>query len=66
MDEVDQPVMIQSFADEFDLPDDAPQLPAPPGEILTRNAGDPLDAADGAKHPNGTRKAYAYDEVVQA
>jgi hypothetical protein len=29
-----QPVMIQSFEDEFELPDDAPQLPASPGEVL--------------------------------
>jgi hypothetical protein len=42
-----QPVMIQSFVDEFDLPDDSPKLPAPPGEVLTRDAGDPLDDEGG-------------------
>jgi hypothetical protein len=51
-----QPVMVQSFADEFDLPDDAPQLPAPAAEIFIRNAIEPVHAPDGTKYRSGTGK----------
>jgi hypothetical protein len=45
-----QPVVIQSFNDEFDLPNATPQLPAPPGEVLIRNFREPLSAEPGAKY----------------
>jgi hypothetical protein len=51
-----QPVMIQSFKDEFDLPDDSPHLPASPGEVLTRDAGDPLDDEGGRTYCSDTGK----------
>jgi hypothetical protein len=51
-----QPVMVQSFKDEFELPDEAPLLPAPPGEVLTRIAGEPLDAKQSSKYRSGTGK----------
>jgi hypothetical protein len=51
-----QPVMIQSFADEFELPDEAPHLPAPPGEILTRSNGEPLGPDQSSKYRSGTGK----------
>jgi hypothetical protein len=35
---------------------DAPQLPAPHGETLLRNAGDPLNASDSSKYRCGTGK----------
>jgi hypothetical protein len=43
-----QPVMIQSFEDEFELPDDGPQLPASPGEVLLRTGGSPLSVEAGS------------------
>jgi Reverse transcriptase (RNA-dependent DNA polymerase) len=51
-----QPVMIQSFKNEFDLPEDLPALPSPPGEILCRTAGEPLDEAKTSKYRSGTGK----------
>jgi hypothetical protein len=51
-----QPVMIQSFKDEFVLPDDSPQLPAPTGEVLKRYAGDPLNDKGGRKYRSGRGK----------
>jgi hypothetical protein len=51
-----QPVMIQSFEDEFGLPDEAPQLPAPPGEVLTCTAGESLDEKKSSKYSSGTGK----------
>jgi hypothetical protein len=51
-----QPVMIQSFKDEFDLPDKAHRLPAPPGEILNRNIGDPLSHEESSTYRSGTGK----------
>jgi hypothetical protein len=37
-----QPVMIQSFSDEFELPNEQPNLPASPGSILLKIDGEQL------------------------
>jgi hypothetical protein len=50
---VTQPVMVQSFRDEFELPDEASPLPA---EVLSRIAGEPLDAKHSSKFRSGTGK----------
>jgi hypothetical protein len=36
-----QPVLIQSFSDEFDLPREEPTLPAKAGEVLSCEDGAP-------------------------
>jgi hypothetical protein len=51
-----QPVMIQSFSDEFDLPDETPLLPARPGEIMTTNDGIPIQKQDETIYRKGTGK----------
>jgi hypothetical protein len=51
-----QPVMIQSFMEEFDLPDVTPFLPATPGEVLTTEDGDPVGIKEAAIHRKGTGK----------
>jgi hypothetical protein len=51
-----QPVMIQSFTDEFDLPNDTPNLPARPGEVLTSDYGIPVERQQEAIYRNGVGK----------
>jgi hypothetical protein len=51
-----QPVMIQSFTDEFKLPDEAPVIPAKQGDILDEDEGDPLSAGDTTTYRSGVGK----------
>jgi hypothetical protein len=51
-----QLVMIQSFMDEFDLPDATPFLPAIPGGVLTTEDGDPVGIKEAAIYRKGTGK----------
>jgi hypothetical protein len=51
-----QPVTIQSYTDEFNFPDERPELPARPGEVLTTDIGIPIDSQDGTTCRKGTGK----------
>lgn len=58
--------MIQSFGNEFDLLDESPQLPAPPGEVV----GESLDEEKGSKYRSGTgkimMKCSCYEIMIRA
>jgi hypothetical protein len=51
-----QPVMIQSFSDEFNLPDEQPELPASPGTILFKDDGELLKKVDKSTYRSGVGK----------
>ena len=51
-----QPVMIQSFDDEFELPNKGEVLPAREGDILKREDGNPLEDESGTNYRKGTAK----------
>ena len=53
-----QPVLLQSFIDESDLPNDKsyPSTPAEPGSILIK--GDKLSMSEQCKYRSGVGKLY--------
>ena len=52
-----QPVMIQSFEDEFELPNESPVIPSKQGSILVEDDGSALLSQDGAsKYRTGVGK----------
>jgi hypothetical protein len=51
-----QPVMIQSFNDEFKLPSEAPVIPATAGDLLKREDGNPLSKGDQTTYRSGVGK----------
>jgi len=60
---ITQPVLMQSFVDEFELPEGpAPVTPAEPGSVLMKARED--EAVDTIGVSVGSRKAHSYDEMV--
>jgi hypothetical protein len=51
-----QPVMIQSFTDEFDLPNERAVIPAKQGEVLSKDDGVPLHPGDATIYRSGVGK----------
>jgi hypothetical protein len=51
-----QPVMIQSFTDEFDLPTETTALPARVGEVLSKDDGVPVGKEEATKYRSGVGK----------
>jgi hypothetical protein len=64
-----QPVQLQSFVDEFDLPDekDKPFIPAEAGQVMSRAKDNEGVGPDGQRSfSQGCRKVVAHDEMVEA
>jgi hypothetical protein len=51
-----QPVLIQSFSDEFDLPEEKPVLPAKAGEVMSSEDGTPTDDHTRTTYRSGVGK----------
>jgi hypothetical protein len=51
-----QPVMIQSFSDEFDLPNEKACIPAKQGEVMSKDDGIPLSTNKAKTYRSGVGK----------
>ena len=51
-----QPVLLQSYEDEFELPNAVPTMPATPGSVLLKGDGEPMTDEKQSKYRSGLGK----------
>ena len=51
-----QPVLLQSYEDEFDLPNAVPTTPAAPGSVLLKGEGEQMTDEQQSKYRSGVGK----------
>ena len=51
-----QPVLLQSYEDEFDLPNAVPMTPAAPGSVLLKGEGEQMTDEQQSKYRSGVGK----------